>query len=389
MRLVLRAGRRALWRHPLQLLLAVTGVAVGVAVVVAVDLANVSAREAMRLSVERVAGAATHQIVAGPEGLPESLYRRLRVGLGLRRAAPVVEGGVTVPGADDLPMTLLGLDPYAEGPFRGYLGVGEGEGDAPTEMLVDPGRVAVSAEVSARLGLSVGDHLALRTPRGRRDVVVSTVVNAPDRDLSGLIFADIATAQELLGRTGRLDRVDLILDDGQAGSVAKALPPGAELVPAAARANALTQMSAAFRLNLTALSLLALVVGLFLVFNTMSFLVVQRRPMIGTLRALGVTRRQVMLQVLGDAGLVGLVGTLVGLPLGMVLASGLTELVMRTINDLYFQTVGGLALQPLPLAKGVALGLAGTLLAALVPAREAASVAPRVALSRGELEART
>ena len=90
--LVLRAGRRALWRHPVQTLLAVLGVAVGVAVVVAVDLANASAKEAMRLAIDRVAGAATHQIVGSGEGVPQTLYRRLRVDLGLQAAAPVVEG---------------------------------------------------------------------------------------------------------------------------------------------------------------------------------------------------------------------------------------------------------------------------------------------------------
>jgi len=391
LRLVLRAGRRALWRHPVQLLLAVAGVAVGVAVVVAVGLANQSAREAMHLAVERVAGAATHQIVGGPEGLSDGLYRRLRVDLRLRRVAPVVEGGVTVADAGNRPLRLLGLDPFAEAPFRDYLGAlgGSGGGSgALVDMLVRKDRIALSRGEAASLHVGRGDVLRLRTPAGVVPVHVAALIDAPDRDLSGLAFADVATAQSLLGRAGRLSRIDLILEPGQVESVRAALPPGVSLIPAASRSRALGQMSSAFHLNLTALSLLALVVGLFLVFNTMNFLVVQRRPMLGTLRAVGVTRRQIFAQVLADAALVGVLGTAVGVPLGIGMATGLVELVLRTINDLYFHTVGGLDVNPASLLRGLALGLAGTVAAAVPAAREAVSVPPHGALSRGDLEVR-
>jgi putative ABC transport system permease protein len=385
--LVLRAGRRALWRHPVQTLLAVLGVAVGVAVVVAVDLANASAKEAMRLAIDRVAGAATHQIVGSGEGVPQGLYRRLRVDLGLQAAAPVVEGGVTL--ADGRPLRLLGLDPFAEAPFRSYVDVSAGDagGVDLTALLVTPGTVLLPRDEASRLGVDPGSELALVTPTGRVPVTVTGLLEA-DTPLRGLIFADIATAQELLGELGRLDRIDLILEPEQVAAVESTLPEGLRLIAAEARGNALAQMSDAFHVNLAALSLLALVVGLFLVFNTMSFLVLRRRRMLGTLRALGVTRAQVFVQVLADAGVVAILGTLLGLPLGLLLATGLTDLVLRTINDLYFQSVGGLALQPLSLAKGAALGLAGTLAAGLPAAREAVSVTPREALSRSGLERR-
>lgn len=387
-RLVLVAGRRGLWRHPVQLLLAVIGIAVGVAVVVAVDLANHSARQAMSQAIERVAGRATHQIVAGPGGLDEDLYRELRVDVGLRRVAPVVEGGATLPEYDDRPLTLLGLDPFAEGPFRDYVAGGAGAGADLTRLLVSPKAVALPKETARDLGLERGDELAVRTAAGRRTLSIARLVASGERDLSGLAFSDIAAVQEWLGHVGELSRIDLILEPDQVAKVADRLPEGAALIPASSRSNALSQMSEAFHINLTALSLLALLVGLFLVFNTMSFLVVQRRRMLGILRTLGVTRAGVVAQVLADALLLGVLGTALGLPLGILLGSGVTELVLATIDNLYFEAVGGLRLDALALLKGALLGVFGTLLAALPAAREAAGVAPRASLDRADLERR-
>jgi putative ABC transport system permease protein len=148
-------------------------------------------------------------------------------------------------------------------------------------------------------------------------------------------------------------------------------------------------MTRAFRLNLTALSLLALVCGMFLIYNTMTFAVVQRRTLFGTLRALGVTRREILATVAAEAVAVGILGTLLGLGAGVLLGNGLVRLVTRTINDLYFVlSVRELALDPLAFATGAALGLGATLGAALRPAFEATTAPPRTALSRAALETR-
>src|SRR5690606_10361603 len=161
------------------------------------------------------------------------------------------------------------------------------------------------------------------------------------RALDTLLVADIATAQEVLGRVGRLDRIDLLIPPGAAGEAASAriqaiLPPAVRLVPSEARTGTVNEMTAAFGLNLTALSLLALVVGMFLIYNTVTFSVVQRRPILGTLRALGMTRREVYALILLEAMLLGFLGTLAGLGLGVVLGRGAVQLVTRTINDLFF-----------------------------------------------------
>ncbi|MCB0258057.1 MAG: ABC transporter permease, partial [Anaerolineae bacterium] len=156
-----------------------------------------------------------------------------------------------------------------------------------------------------------------------------------------LLITDIASAQEILGRVGRLDHIDLIIGAGPAGTadlerISALLPPGDRIQPVAAKNGTVSQMTAAFSLNLTALSLLALVVGMFLIYNTVSFSIVQRRPVLGTLRALGMTRREVYVLILTEAGLLGLIGTILGLGLGVALGRGLVQLVTQTINDLFF-----------------------------------------------------
>ena len=212
--------------------------------------------------------------------------------------------------------------------------------------------------------------------------------------LAGLVVADVATAQELLDRPGRLSRVDLAVPEGAPGEavlarVRAALPPGAEVVSAAARSEFVGQLTRAFDVNLTALSLLALVVGLFLAYNTMTFSVVQRRATIGMVRALGVTRAEIVAVILAEALLLGLVATALGLALGVALARGLVQLVTRTINDLYFVVVvRDLAVSPAGLAKGAALGIGATLLAAIVPALEATAAPPGAAVRRVVLETR-
>ena len=113
-----RASLRGLLDHPWQTGLAILGIALGVAVVVSIDLADASARRAFGLATESVAGRATHQVVGGPDGLPEEVYRRLRVDAAVRPAAPVVEADLAAADFPGRSFHLLGVDPLAEGPFR-------------------------------------------------------------------------------------------------------------------------------------------------------------------------------------------------------------------------------------------------------------------------------
>jgi putative ABC transport system permease protein len=418
--LLWRASLRHLARRPWQVGLAVLGVALGVAVVVAVDLATASATRAFTLATEAVTGRATHQVTGGTAGVPDAAFVRL-VEAGIGPAAPVVEDWVTAAPAgargavgERRLLHLLGVDPFSEGPFRPYLAgrMGGGAAGSPGSdldlgaLLTQPGGGLLTADTARELGVAPGGTLALATGTeggGRRAAVtVIGLLNPADertrRALADLLVVDVATAQELLGRrdgdTGRLDRIDLLLPEGAEGdrllAAARAvLPPGSAIEPAAARAASNLEMTRAFRVNLTALSLLALVCGVFLIYNTITFSVVQRRTLLGTLRALGVTRRQVFALVLAEAAAVALAGTVLGLVAGVGLGQGLVRLVTQTVNDLYFVVaVRGVALAPSSLWKGAAVGIAATLLAALAPALEATTAPPRAVLSRSALEER-
>jgi len=381
--LILRAGWRQLTRYRGQWLLAVLAIALGVAVVVAVDLANQSALRAFETAHEVLSGRASHQLVGGPEGVPEDVYRALRLERGVRTAAPVVEGRGELP-ALGRKVTVLGLDPFAEGPFRSYASLGGGDLAA---LIGVPGTALLPAAAIRALGLALGDRFTLRVGAVETSLRLVGELAGEEPALAELVVVDIATAQELLGRFGYLSRIDLLLGDEQARALAERLPPGLRLLSARGQAEAMSALTAAFRLNLSALSLLALLVGLFLIYNTLSFAVVRRRPIVGTLRAMGVTRGEVLAGLLLEAAALGLLGTLVGLLLGLPLAQGLVRLVGRTVEALYYQqAVTALVLAPASLLKAALLGVAGAVLAAWLPAREAAAQPPRAALSRAALE---
>ncbi len=386
------ASLRHLKRHPLQMALSILGIALGVAVVVAVDLANESARRAFDLSMQSITGSATHQIIGGPGGLDESLYADLRRQGVAPVSAPLVSGYLA---QGDQTLQLLGVDPFAEQQFRNLISYlpDKSQESALPQLLTQPGALLMTAARAASLGLQVGQTFELTISGQQRQALLAGLYQPPQQQaaaMQDLLLADISTAQELLGRIGRLSRIDLILPaDGSSiqSAIEAALPAGARLVPVGSRSSAMQEMTRAFGINLTAMSLLALVVGLFLIYNTLSFSVLQRRELLGNLRVLGATRRDIFTLVLGEGVLIGGIGTLLGLLLGVLLAQELLALVTRTINDLYFVlTVSELSLDPIGMAKGALLGLGGTAVAVLAPASEAAMSPPRAVLNRSRVE---
>ena len=167
------------------------------------------------------------------------------------------------------------------------------------------------------------------------------------------------------------------------------LPPDVQLTATRARARETFAMTDAFTTNLRAMSLLALLVGTFLIYGAVSFAVLQRRTIIGVLRALGATRAEVLGVVLGEAAVLGAIGAALGTLLGLLIGRGLVALVSRTINDLYFVVaVNELALPGMTVAKALLAGVGTALVAALLPALEVAGSAPRLALARSVIEAR-
>jgi putative ABC transport system permease protein len=388
---------RYLLSHPLQTVLMLLGISLGVAVAVSVDIANASAERAFDLSVEAVVGRSTHYISGGPDGIPEQLYVDLRkAGLEIPMA-PILSQLIVSPDLGEIPLQLLGVDPFAEEPFRSYLYDEESQVrlDQLSAFYLIPGAILISQDLADHYGVAEGDIIQLNVGGQGQPGYIAGVIEPRDalsrRALENLVIADISTVQEISGRIGFLERIDLILpaeDEGHAIAKFKSfLPTGIEILPAEGRSLAVEELTAAFRTNLSALSLLGLTIGLFLIYNTMTFSVVQRRQVFGTLRALGVTGREIFTLVLSEALLIGMLGSLLGIVLGILLGRGAIDQVSQTINDSFYTlTVREVSLPATSLIKGALLGLSATLLAALLPAWEAAKSPPRRILSRSQLE---
>ncbi|RTL00705.1 MAG: FtsX-like permease family protein, partial [Lysobacterales bacterium] len=346
----------------------------------AVRLATASALDGFERAADALGGRATHALLAGPAGVPDDAWRWLRIEAGVRSAAPLVQGWVERTDAPGRWLQLIGVDPWAEAPLaRG----GARLGDWPAQLTTQPDAVLASSALARRLQLAVGDRLTIRAGGRTQSLRIAGRFEADDDAAAERLIADIATAQAVLGRAGRLDRIDLVLDDAAAAALAARLPPPFRLETAAARAGELGRLTAAFRFNLDALSLLALLVGAFLIRNTLEFAVVRRRPLLGLLRALGVTRRELLGLIALEAAVLGLLGSALGLLLGALLARGLTGLVGRTLAEVYHALDAvTLALTPGALAAAAALGLAATLAAAVRPALAAADAPAGSAANR-------
>ncbi len=156
-RTLFNVGWRYLLRHPWQTILMIVGITLGVAVMVAIDLANSAASRAFDLSTDAIAGRATHQVVGGPAGLDERIYAELRTsGLSVA-SAPVVADMITSPQLGDRPIQLLGVDPFAEEPFRSFLITDRGgSAEDPIDVaqlvafLTQPGALLLSEDLAGQ-----------------------------------------------------------------------------------------------------------------------------------------------------------------------------------------------------------------------------------------------
>jgi putative ABC transport system permease protein len=329
--LLVRASWRFFTRHPWQLWLTLLSIALGTAVIIAVDLANQSAGQSFRASVNVLSGTMTHDITAVRGTVPDDFYRQLRVEWGYRESAPVVEKTLV---RDGVQYTLLGIDPFA----------------APLQQ-------------AAGVNIAAAEVKRLLTERGAQ-------VKISDE----LWVADIATVQ---GDSPGLTRIQLKLTEAQAAELQARLPPTLKLESFDSRQQVFTQMTQAFSTNLLAMSLLAMLVGAFLVYNTMTFSVLQRRQAFAIGRMVGVTGGQLFRHLLLEALVLGVVGSVLGVLLGVLLGQGLLVLVTQTISDLYVSVrATDLLLTPAVLLKGVGITLLAVLVATLAPAWEAAQVSP-------------
>lgn len=387
-----RTAWRRLRQRPFQYILLVLGIALGVAMIVAIDVSSNSAQRAFDLSAAAITGKSTHRLVSGPAGVDQQLYVDLRRH-GYDFSAPVIEGYVLARGLGNRAMQFMGTDPFAESAFRSPLWSNQNIAELGG-FLTRPNGVVLSRQVAQKYGLAVGDRIALQVKGAPTTVTLVGLLTPADevsnQKLSDLIIADISTAQELFHMPGRLSHIDLIIkDEATATRIQQRLPAGVRMETSDTQRDTVKQMTDAFTVNLTALSLIALLVGIFLIYNTVTFNVVQRRPFFAILRCLGVTREQLFWLIMTESLVAGLIGTGLGLLIGIWLGEGLIGLVTQTINDFYFViNVRNVSVSAESLLKGLIIGIFAAMLATLPPAIEAMRTVPASTLRRSSLESK-
>jgi putative ABC transport system permease protein len=381
-RLIVRPSMHDPWRA----LVMVFAVAVGVAVVLAIELAGNAAAGSFRSSVETLSGN-TNLEVTSAGGVPDAVVGQLATLPYRLQIHPRIEDFAVISTTRQA-LPLVGLDLIGEvnseisgqdisklaesGPL--------GEIGSPTDVWV-----------GASLGYKAGDHIPLMMNDHTRPYTVRGTFE--DHGEGGsVIVMDIAGAEQELGRQGRVDRVLLKVPEDRPleeweKMLRTALPEGLTVRPQGSGTEENRKMLAAFRWNLRVLSYVALVVGAFLIYNTISVSVVRRRPEIGIVRALGASRSAVLLAFLGEAVCFGVAGALLALPLGRLLAAGAVKLLSATVDALYVSSrPGSLALDSSAIALALVIGVSVAVVSALSPAREASLVPPVEAMARAKRE---
>jgi len=383
---------RPLLQEPVRATLTILAVTLGVAVVLAIDLAGTAATGSFRASMETLAGDNDLEIVASG-GVPETVVGTLATLPYSIRISPRIEDSAVILNAQQT-IPLIGVDMVAEGSsermekiLRSGPSKNPGLSTDAMKHLQDP----ESIWVGASLGKKPGDRLRLLINDQVREFTVRGVYPDSNGDESAVLM-DLAAAQSALNRFGRVDRILLrvpevpSLDEWQR-RLRSVLPPGVEVRPQGTGTNENRRMLAAFRWNLRLLSYIALIVGAFLIYNTISVSVVRRRPETGIVRALGASRGTVLVAFIGEAAFFGLAGAALGLPVGRVMASAAVKLMAATVESLYVSSrPGAIALSGWSVVLAFAVGIGVAILSAYSPAREAALVSPVEAMARGRRE---
>lgn len=385
LKLFFRLMLRPMLHDRLRSLLILFAVALGVAVVVAIELSGDAAAGSFHSSLQSLAGDNDLEITA-TGGVPEDIAGTLARLPDPLRIEPRIDDHATIAGSGET-VPLIGVDligaanradlpPLAIAGSRDFLN----DINAPDSIWVTAG-----------LGRP-GDRIALLINDQTRTFVIRGVIPASAGLGGDAILMDVGAAQRATGKTGRLDRILLRTPSSPDISAWETrlrawLPPGVQIRPQGAQTAANRRMLAAFRWNLRVLSYVALLVGAFLIYNAISVAVVRRRADIGTLRALGASRAAILAAFLAEAAFFGILGALLALRLGRLLATGAVRLLSTTVNALYVSSrPGSLHLSLATALFALALGVTVAVLSALAPAREAASVPPTEAMARGRRE---
>ena len=377
---------RHVQRHRLRTLLTFLGIALGVGVIVAIALVNRSLTSSFQSTIDQIAGKAVLQVSNGESGIIEAAFPVIRDTPGVRDAAAAVEGFLPVRGAEKERLYVYGVDLLTDTAIRDHRFVGaKSDFDQSLDFISRPDSIALTESFSRRLNLPLGANITLTTSRGKQDYTVRALLREEGMAKvfgGNLALMDLPVAQQALGKEGKLDIVDLTVEEGEKieavrQRLVQRLQGSAEVERPSKRGEQIELLLTSFRIGLFFVSLIALFVGFFLIYNTVSVSVIQRKREIGTLRCLGMKRGELLRLIVLEALILALIGSLAGSVFGWVLAQLALVAVGETVANLFSLVAlapGIFTLRELGLS--LASGVVVAVFAALHPALEAIRVSP-------------
>ncbi|MGE5245627.1 MAG: ABC transporter permease [Betaproteobacteria bacterium] len=385
-------------KHVLRTMLTVAGIVLGVAVFVGMHTANQSVLYAFNRTVDRIAGKTELQVTSGETGFDEGVLEMVQSASTVRVAVPVIEAVVDTQVLGEGSLLVLGIDMTGDRSLRDYdLESGDQAViDDPLVFLAQPDSIIVTSEFAAKNRLRTDSRVTLGTALGPRRFTVRGIMKSSGLSSAfggNLAIMDIYAAQKMFGRGRTFDRIDLAVKPGRTIAECQRelrglLGPGFQVDPPSARGQQFESMTQAYSMMVNISSLFALFIGMFIIYNSFAIAVTERRSEIGILRALGATRRQIRWLFLGESAVTGLVGSIGGLAFGLLIARGIAAWIGSLISDVYgvAQRADEIAASPWLLLLALGIGIATSIVAALVPARGAARVDPVQALQKGRYQ---
>jgi putative ABC transport system permease protein len=387
-------GWRHVRLHPGRTILTTLGVALGIALYVAISIINESTKNALKESVEAVAGKASLTISAGIAGFSEEKVETIRAVEGVKNAVPMIEARAFFEGAKESTdgLYVLGVDLLQEQAVRTYQATDQKIIDDPLTFLNQPDSIIFTEALAKKRGFTIDSKVKLSTANGLKTFTIRGLLKPEGTAKAyggSLAIMDIDGARMMFGKENKVDRVDIVAQEGVelnklSGTLQKKLGENFTIESPAAKSEQTVRMIAAYQLILTFFSTLALLVGLFLVMNSISVAIAERKKEIGTLRALGATRFSMVYLFVSEIVGIGLIGSAMGCLLGRGLAEKLVTQVTASVAA-QFQTrieVTKLQFEWKQVLIAIALGTVASILAALFPALKAAAIHPLESMKR-------
>ena len=383
---------RDCFKNPVRTWITILGIALGVSVFLSINLANRTALLSFGETVDKVAGKANLEVRprAGAT-LDEKIVKDIDwLWMTGAEFTPIISSDVVLEGAASEVVRLLGVDIFSEGETKNYVV----ERSAQKNKLFSNHGVLIGSKLAAEKDLKIGSEITLLLNDHKEKVVVDGILTE-DKIGSAyggrIILADISLAQELLGLEGLVSQIEIIAPEEKVKRIQEKLqselPPSVKAEPAATRTEKIERMSKSFEYNLFALSFIALLVGMFLIYNTMAITVIRRRPELGTLRTIGVSSKNILILMLSEALTLGMVGSFLGVIFGVLMANWALQAVARTYQRLYFSLpLETVTLDPSILVISFLTGVSLTLIAATPACIEGSIVAPATATRRMTVE---